>query len=681
MEPLFQFLGEPELNSSEVENISLWLVEKSQTLPKTELLNDESSWDGPVLLSPFAKFSLKCTIFFLDNRWQSFLDDFDSAITCHLERKDSSLRKTDFTVASLYLFAWVAARRLGKMERESQFLKKLKDHHLFFLSDLNRAFLLEAAREKMSKGCYLESLETLDEFHTESRAGAYWEIQSYVIRSTCLQALGKYSECKKVIQKLSRFQVYGAPFRATLKRKQLSFLVETENYKEAIQLAKNNSHLLNQSIPFQILFKLELLRCEIALGKFHSASEIFREVNELRIQGGLTDRFASFLEEESELALLGGHFIPILPNIQERIWQAQLNGDFAAQCVLLRILGRTLASTGKVFEARRAIESSLLLADSESYGRAKVLSQLNLGLAFLQEDRPREGYSVLLQVAKIAQNMDLKITAPLAEALYQASHPSLKGFKALSQLFEQAGSLSPFLSYLKHYQLTEDFAVVVHELGVPDPRSQGRSNPNRANHPENADPHTLWTYLEMVFISQSNVLFIKENILIYHENSCPIFLDIPEHSKRIFHRLLGSHSKGVTLQELFKELEPKISFKPDRHKTRVTRVISFLRAFLKPIQATIERDQNSFSYALKFNAPLVLLKTSRLAATKINRLSPTEEKILSILTDQKQASTTQLRNQLGQVSRQALHKPLKNLQSKGLVRFKSRGRSSFYYRV
>ena len=679
MKPLFYCLQSVTGSTKSALEISYALLERSCVLDAEFSSENLKFVKGSGKSAAFAIFILDHLLAFLANKWSLFGEEFETQAKKALSDGVHPIQ----IEGTLWVLAWIASRRSGHKERESRFYSYVMNFIL--IPEIKQAALVEHAYELMGKGCYLESLETLSRFSPDlgrgkevltgkvasqqGTVGDYWCQRCLVVRATCLQALGRFSECESALKNLEQFAKHGTLFRISWALRRLSLLNESEQGAKGRDFSKRHKGTLSTLPTSRILALIEELRSDLTEGNSAGAQTSLELIENVRLSSKISSAFATFVEERAELMLAKGDMDLALVGIQERLWETQKTGDFAGQCAVLQVLARVLIMQGKYFEARRALESACFIAESERYGRARARAHMLLGVCYFHEGKAAESAGAFSKCLLLAKKMGLHSTEALANlVICRLRHQETLPLAAVF-LGSQLTSLKGVGEALGH-------------LKVPVGRHwRWLQWPN--HHPHFQDP---LEFLENLKDRAAVVLWPQDKLLVSfprsaHLEDVPLTSEVPLISGKLAALLKGlclAGAGGSTLEQLFQCLEPKLKYRQERHGGRMAKEISELRSLLGTHQIVLHYSKSKRLYVLECSKPFFLIQNAINAKVKLNRLSPLQIKILEVFKSNPQMSTTELRMAFNNVSRQALHPPLKSLVELGYLSLKFRGRSSFY---
>lgn len=521
-------------------------------------------------------------------------------------------------------------------------------------------FQVESAADKMRLGLYRQCLvEVAAARVLLCDDSLYWLFRCATIEGTCHQALGDYPAAREALAIQERVaRTLDSPyFLLAQLRRHISLLVESEQYALARALITQATEQFRHAglRVTHALFLHEKVRLALATEDAPAAAAAFAELDQATGQfpGTLTS-----IAEQCELDLRRQDLDQALDRVREALWQTQLAGDIAAQCVIHLVLAQALLQRGARAEAIQTLNSTIVLSEANGYRKTLCSAEFLRASLLLQEGRTEEARLSLDRAGRIATKLGLPVRTALYHAVSYLLSPDAGHLRALLEV--QSHSIQALRILLTRFGFSAEHTVRVRPWHGPE---------------------SLVPLLSLIEGSTHALSYFQhERLLVRTSEGGPKIVEVGGEDlfRQVVRAFLTHPNRALTLEAVHAAIWPRVRFRPDRHAPLCHAHLRKARSWLSPHGLEVVFRPARRAYELSASVPFRCITVERSERTPRHSLSGREEEVLALIKEARTLSTQQLRAALG-VTRQTLHPMLRKLIAQGLIGMRKRGRSSFYF--
>ena len=555
----------------------------------------------------------------------------------------------------------------------------------------------------------------------------FFVLRSYIVLGISSQSQGDYKLAKRALasqQKiLSIHNDLG--LRIAFERRCLSLQIERENYVEALKI----SHLLllenvreRASHAILIIVIQEKIKLHLALGQLSQVHFFLDRLREELASETPGEEVILPIEPQCEMALLSSSSgTSALTVIEPMLGRVKVSGYFNAEVVASIYLTRALISNRDWKAASLSSAQACYIGKRFGYGRDYLRLLILNFFAFAQLGQRADATRVLMEASSLANQLELRssqlIISILRFSLFEKVHP----FTFQPSLIEH-NQVESAIFFCRNIfsggtEATEDTQVkrVLKAARVSKnalfPMKLGESKLKgigqvfiRSFTGKTQKVSLLEVFSEMLqsgisyfSVTDNLVISFKKNYLRRSD------LKLSQVELSVFVRLHEVREKGLTLEDIFKAIYPDRDFHLLRHAPKIYTVISKLKQAIEETSEDLKISKKQIgAETVYFLCGKIHLLTTEYSIFKPSRLSAREQPLLEALSkstkvgkgshddrhaqilallqlreSSKGLSGAELARVFG-VSRQALHRDLKELHVKGKIEIIKKGRYSKY---
>ncbi len=368
----------------------------------------------------------------------------------------------------------------------------------------------------------------------------------------------------------------------------------------------------------------------------------------------------TLIEERCEINLRSEEPEKALLLLKEHLWEAQLRGDLAGQCVVHFFISRPLLLKNSLREANQALQNSITISERQNYRKTFMRSLfLCAGIHWHLKE-----LDTAARILERAGNEAIRLALPLHIECFNILKLWLNnGYLPLKPLFDsqmKTGSIAQIKYLLKSLGVTgaQHIAVQVQKTTTLF--------------------DSVFEYLESTLNADSLEFIASEKFIAKISNRKIIFLELHEKIpvNMLIEQFIMKQKIGLTIEECHKGLGFRNIFNPDRHAHRYHSLFSTIRKKISIVDATLRYDKIKMRYFFESALPLRIV-TFKGTVKTVQKITAREQQILNLFVQKNTLLSSEIVKSM-KVTRQTLSPMLQKLVRMGLIRLHFRGRSSRY---
>lgn len=403
-----------------------------------------------------------CTIALYYSQW-IVLQTLSEKIIGDYKSKLKQNTKTGISLDSIILYEtkflhFLSKKRLGIQNYNSDSDELLMEENLDGTCPwISECIKIENAAIFMGIGLYNECILRLESVRFKE-LDDFWTMRLCTLKGTCWQALGNYKKSAEtaLLQKKISDRNTLNYFQFIFARRQLSLSIESEDLIAAHRIvdhwlphAKRSASKITYALFLQEQLRLAILEDDQIL-----IFNIFSTLESLVDNSNISRHILTLIEERCEINLKREEPEKALFLLKEHLWDSQLRGDLAGQCVVHFFIARALLIKNNLREANQALQNSISIAERQNYRKTLMRSLfLSAGIHWRLKE-----LETAARILERAGNEAIRLALPLHIECFNVSKSSINnGYLPIKPLFEsqiKTGSIAQIKYLLKSLGVT-----------------------------------------------------------------------------------------------------------------------------------------------------------------------------------------------------------------------------------